>query len=210
MLKSVISAWRAALMERVCYQPTLTQKQVLVTPILSRFFHITSYLPKDDKRNQNRHMPKRDEGTHGETGVEIENVVSKSDIFPDETLPDRLFNGIPFKEIPIVNVKCSKNNTLISLTDHKGLVHVYHTCGAEGFSGARRATNVAAQATAISVSTKALQKGFQTVRVRVRGLGPGRMASLKGLQMGGMNIISVTDNTRVTWTPLRPRKARRV
>ncbi|XP_011300115.1 28S ribosomal protein S11, mitochondrial-like [Fopius arisanus] len=57
---------------------------------------------------------------------------------------------------------------------------------------------------------KALEKGFQTVRVRVRGLGPGRMASLKGLQMGGMDIISVTDNTRVTWTPLRPRKARRV
>ncbi|XP_015112613.1 uncharacterized protein LOC107038194 [Diachasma alloeum] len=210
MLKSVISALRPSLMERVCCQSPLTHKQVLMVPVVSRFFHITSYLPKEDRRNQNKNMPRRDEGTQGETGIEIDTVVSKSDIFPDENLPNRLFNGIPFKEIPIINVKCSKNNTLISLTDHKGVVQIYHTCGAEGFTGARRATNVAAQATAISVSAKALEQGFQTVRVRVRGLGPGRMASLKGLQMGGMNIISVTDNTRVTWTPLRPRKARRV
>ncbi|XP_011313542.1 28S ribosomal protein S11, mitochondrial [Fopius arisanus] len=210
MLKSAISILRAPLVERVCCQSTLTHQQISILPIVTRLFHLTSYSLKDDKRNQIRSMPRRDEGTHGEIGVEIENSPSKSEIFPDENLPNRLFNGIPFKEIPIINVKCSKNNTLISLTDHEGVVQLYHTCGAEGFTGARRATNVAAQATAISLSTKALEKGFQTVRVRVRGLGPGRMASLKGLQMGGMDIISVTDNTRVTWTPLRPRKARRV
>lgn len=56
----------------------------------------------------------------------------------------------------------------------------------------------------------ALQKGLHTVRVVVRGLGPGRASSVKGLQMGGLNIVSITDATRVSDNPPRPRKARRV
>lgn len=55
-----------------------------------------------------------------------------------------------------------------------------------------------------------LKKGIHTVRVIVRGLGPGRVSSIKGLQMAGLNIVSVTDATRVSDTPPRPRKARRL
>lgn len=35
-------------------------------------------------------------------------------------------------------------------------------------------------------------------------------SAVKGLQMGGLQIISVTDNTPVSWNPPRPRKARRL
>lgn len=55
-----------------------------------------------------------------------------------------------------------------------------------------------------------MQRGMQTVRVVVRGLGPGRTSAIKGLQMGGLNIVSITDATRVSDNPPRPRKARRV
>lgn len=55
-----------------------------------------------------------------------------------------------------------------------------------------------------------LQKGIHTVRVMVRGLGPGRTSSIKGLQMAGLNIVSVTDATPVSDNPPRPRKARRL
>lgn len=56
----------------------------------------------------------------------------------------------------------------------------------------------------------ALQKGIHTVRVTIKGLGPGRASSVKGLEMGGLNIISVTDDTPISENPPRPRKARRV
>lgn len=35
-------------------------------------------------------------------------------------------------------------------------------------------------------------------------------SSVKGLQMGGLDIISVTDSTRVSENPPRPRKRRRL
>ena len=41
-------------------------------------------------------------------------------MYPDENTPSRLFNGIPFSNIPICNIKASKNNTIISVTDAKG------------------------------------------------------------------------------------------
>jgi ribosomal protein S11 len=48
----------------------------------------------------------------------------------------------------------------------------------EGFKNTRKGTNIAAQATAISLSMKAIERGFKQVRVTVRGLGPGRMVSM--------------------------------
>lgn len=60
------------------------------------------------------------------------------------------------------------------------------------------------------VLQKCLEKGVHTVRVVVHGLGPGRSSSLKGLQMGGLTVVSLTDATRVSDNPPRARKARRV
>ncbi|XP_021925188.1 28S ribosomal protein S11, mitochondrial isoform X2 [Zootermopsis nevadensis] len=156
-------------------------------------------------------LPARDEGTDGEKGVDIDMAVkSREDMYPDENTPTRLFNGTPFRDLPICDIKASKNNTIISVSNAQGLVKLLRSCGVEGFKNARKGTNIAAQATAISLSMKALDHGYKTVRVRVQGLGPGRMAAIKGLQMGGLDIISVTDSTRVSWNPPRPRKRRRL
>lgn len=57
---------------------------------------------------------------------------------------------------------------------------------------------------------RALERGYKTVRVTVRGLGPGRMSAIKGLQMGGLNIVSITDTTPVSWYPPRPRKQKKL
>lgn len=41
-------------------------------------------------------------------------------MYPDENTPTRLFNGIPFRDIPICDVKASKNNTIISVSNTQG------------------------------------------------------------------------------------------
>ncbi|CAG2056811.1 unnamed protein product [Timema podura] len=135
---------------------------------------------------------------------------SREDMFPDERTPTTLFDGIPFQDMPICNIRVSPNNTIFTLSDAKGTIKMLRSCGIEGFKNARKGTNIAAQATAISISTKALERGYKTVRVRIRGLGPGRMSAIKGLQMGGLNIISITDSTPVSWNPPRARKRRRL
>lgn len=177
-----------------------------------RDFHIYGPSRKgEDRREMYASLPARDEGTDGEKGVDIDSALkSREDMYPDENTAARLFNGIPFRDIPLCDVKASKNNTIISVSNSQGDVKLYRSCGQEGFKNARKGTNIAAQATAISLSTKALQHGYKMVRVRVQGLGPGRMSAIKGLQMGGLDIISVTDKTPVSWNPPRPRKRRKL
>lgn len=80
----------------------------------------------------------------------------------------------------------------------------------EGFKNTRKGTNIAAQATAITIGTKIMERGTKVVRVTVRGLGPGRMSAIKGLQMSGLEIVSITDTTPVSWNPPRPRKQRKL
>lgn len=165
----------------------------------------------EGRREMLASMPAKDEGTEGERLFVVDAMIKRQDdVYPDEDTPSRLFGGIPFSEIPICNIRASPNNTILTVTDSKGEVKMLRSCGIEGFKNTRKGTNIAAQATAISLSTMAVSKGYKAVRVRVQGLGPGRMSAIKGLQMGGLNIISITDNTKVSWNPPRPRKQKKL
>lgn len=73
-------------------------------------------------------------------------------MFPDEDTPNKLFNGVPFKDIPVCNIKVSPNNTIISVCDAAGVPKIIRSCGIEGFKNTRKGTNIAAQATAISLA----------------------------------------------------------
>lgn len=66
----------------------------------------------------------------------------------------------------------------MNMTNAKGEPQMLRSCGMEGFKNTRKGTNIAAQATAISLSTRILERGIKAVRVAVRGLGPGRMVKL--------------------------------
>ncbi|XP_042731673.1 28S ribosomal protein S11, mitochondrial isoform X2 [Lagopus leucura] len=92
--------------------------------------------------------------------------------------------------------------------DNRPFAHT--SCGTEGFQNAKKATAIAAQTAGIAAATKARGKGVLHVRVMVKGLGPGRKAAIKGLTMGGLEVISITDNTPVPHNGCRPRKARRM
>jgi len=166
----------------------------------------------DDRRELIKSTPKKDMGTAGETSVNIDFVSkSKDDMFPDHTTPDRLFNGVRFADIPICKIKTTPNNTIIhTIKAHGNKTLAYRSCGMEGFKNTRKGTNIAAQATAITHSNILKEKGIKTIRVQIQGLGPGRMSSVKGLQMAGMEIISVTDSTRISDHPPRPKKQRRL
>ncbi|XP_066492140.1 small ribosomal subunit protein uS11m isoform X3 [Tiliqua scincoides] len=101
-------------------------------------------------------------------------------------------------------------STHIQVVTHENVPLALSTCGTEGFKNAKKATAVAAQTTGISAGVKASAKGVSHVRVVVKGLGPGRMAAIKGLTMGGLEVISITDNTPIPHNGCRPRKARRL
>nr|XP_019935371.1 PREDICTED: 28S ribosomal protein S11, mitochondrial [Paralichthys olivaceus] len=117
--------------------------------------------------------------------------------------------GKKFEELPIVHIKATYNNTHIQLTDSAGQSMVRTSCGTEGFKNIKKSTPIAAQTAGISAASKATTKGVTFVRVVVQGLGPGRLSAIKGLTMGGLEVVSITDNTPVPHNGCRPRKARR-
>nr|XP_033776366.1 28S ribosomal protein S11, mitochondrial isoform X2 [Geotrypetes seraphini] len=120
------------------------------------------------------------------------------------------WGGKKFEEIPIAHIKATYNNTHINITGHENQPLARTSCGTEGFKNIKKSTGIAAQTAAISAASKAIDKGVSHVRVVVKGLGPGRLAAIKGLTMGGLEVISITDNTPIPHNGCRPRKARRM
>ncbi|KAK3920679.1 28S ribosomal protein S11, mitochondrial [Frankliniella fusca] len=186
--------------------------RIITQSFASAGLHTSSVrqLGRHDRGGEGRYKPK-EMTAGGENSSILEIRTSRiDDRFPDLQLPTRVFNGIMFKDLPIVNVKASMNNTIMTVTDVAGAVSLIRACGYDGFKNARKGTNVAAQATAFTLGKKMVQRGFKTVRARVQGLGPGRLASLKGLTLAGVDVVSITDNTPVSWNPPRARKQRRL
>ncbi|XP_053175596.1 28S ribosomal protein S11, mitochondrial isoform X1 [Scomber japonicus] len=127
---------------------------------------------------------------------------------PGEDSPLR-WGGKKFDELPILHIKATYNNTHVQLTDSAGQSMIRTSCGAEGFKNIKKSTPIAAQTAGLSAATKATAKGVTFVRVVVKGLGPGRLSAIKGLTMGGLEVVSITDCTPVPHNGCRPRKARR-
>lgn len=108
------------------------------------------------------------------------------------------------------HINATYNNTIVTVATHTGDALTGVSCGMVGFKGARRSTAFAAQATGQTAAERAVEKGVSKVRVIVKGLGQGRAAAVKGLQLGGLAILSITDATPVPHNGCRPKKARRL
>lgn len=118
--------------------------------------------------------------------------------------------GMKFEEVPIAHIKATYNNTQIQVVSATNASLARASCGTEGFRNAKKGTGIAAQTAGIAAAAKATGKGVTHIRVVVKGMGPGRWSAIKGLTMGGLEVISITDNTPVPHNGCRPRKARRL
>lgn len=107
-------------------------------------------------------------------------------------------------------MKVSKNNTLFALVNLSGKTLLTDSCGRNGFKNCRKGTTVAAQTTGENMAGKMLRQGYKTVRVCVKGLGPGRIAAIKSLANSGINVVSISDVTPYDEYPPRPRAAKSI
>lgn len=107
-------------------------------------------------------------------------------------------------------IQATFNNTMVTISDPNGEVIAWSSAGANGFKGAKKATPYAAQVSAENAANKAKVFGLERVHVFVKGVGSGREQAIRGLQAGGIDILSITDLTPVPHNGCRPRKSRRV
>lgn len=110
----------------------------------------------------------------------------------------------------IAHIKASFNNTIITVTDMKGNVIAWSSCGKIGYKSSKKSTSYAAQQSAKDLANSVLAMGLKTIHVRVSGPGAGRDSSVRGLQGQGLQIVSITDTTPIPHNGCRPPKRRRI
>ena len=108
-----------------------------------------------------------------------------------------------------IYIMASFNNTLITVTDESGNPFIMGSCGQNGFSGTRKSTPYAATVTAQNTLKKAIDThGFRAANVYVKGVGPGREASLRAIRGIGVEIGKILDITPIPHNGVRPPKQR--
>lgn len=108
-----------------------------------------------------------------------------------------------------IHILAGFNNTLLTATDPHGGVLARSSSGASGFKGSKKSTPYAAQVAAERLAEKLEQFGMQSVRVYVRGIGPGREQGIRGLAKT-FEIELIVDQTATPHNGCRARKKRRV
>ena len=107
-------------------------------------------------------------------------------------------------------VKCSYNNTLVSISDLNGGVLGWASSGMMGFKGAKKATPYASTQVVASVSEKVKKYGIKELEVHVKGVGSGREASIRALANNGFELTLIKDVTPIPHNGCRAKKPRRV
>ncbi|XP_073241898.1 uncharacterized protein [Porites lutea] len=118
--------------------------------------------------------------------------------------------GAKYRDLPVIHINASFNNTVITLSDQKGKTLGWVSAGTEGFQNARRGSSTAGRQAGITAAYKAISHGIETARIKVRGIGTGRQGAINGIESGGVRVVSVTDVTPVPHNGCRPRKTRRL
>ena len=110
----------------------------------------------------------------------------------------------------VAHIKCSFNNTIISITDPTGAVISWASAGQVGFKGSRKSTPYAAQMAAEAAARRAMEHGMRKVDVFVKGPGSGRETAIRSLGAIGLEVGTIQDVTPTPHNGCRPPKRRRV
>ena len=120
----------------------------------------------------------------------------------------KLKRSVPYGQ---VHVYASFNNTIITFTDNQGGVLTAASAGSCGFRGSKKGTAYVAQVAAEKAGQAAKQQyGFTKADVFVKGIGLGREAAVRAMQVLDISVESIKDVTGIPHGGVRPPKARRV
>jgi small subunit ribosomal protein S11 len=110
----------------------------------------------------------------------------------------------------ILNIKCSFNNTIATITDFEGNVLAWSSPACHGFKGSNRSTVFAARVAITEIAKNMQSLNVQSLDVRLKGLGPGRRKITKILKDHGISICSLQDVTPLPFNGTRLRRKRRI
>lgn len=172
---------------------------------------IKTDLDKDDREELERgfSMDSADEDLPEEIKQKLEK--NKQARAKKKLIKKRKKKGDKVVKLGRAYINATYNNTMISLTDANGDVISWASAGMAGFKGAKKATPYAAQIITKIACQKAKEEyGLEEVSVFVSGVGTGREAAIRALNVNNLNVTSIKDVTPVPHNGCRPKKPRRV
>ena len=110
----------------------------------------------------------------------------------------------------VIYIQSTRNNTILTLTDLQGNSQCWTSSGSIGFRNTRKATTYAAQAAAERLANKALNLGFFSVVVKIKGLGYGKESSVRALYKSDLAITKIIEITPIPHNGCRAPKKRRM
>ena len=111
--------------------------------------------------------------------------------------------------VGVCHIRCSFNNTIVSITDTEGNVISWASGGGVGFKGSRKSTPFAAGLAAETAAKAAMEHGLRKVEVQAKGPGSGRDTAVRSLQNTGIEVSSIKDVTPVPHNGCRSPKRKR-
>ena len=109
-----------------------------------------------------------------------------------------------------VHIHASFNNTIVTVTDEQGNAIAACSAGALKFKGSRKSTPYAAQMAAEEAARRAKDHGLRSVKVFVKGPGPGRESAIRAMEVVGLAVTEINDVSPIPHNGCRPPKRRRV
>ncbi|WAQ97736.1 RT11-like protein [Mya arenaria] len=115
--------------------------------------------------------------------------------FPTERIRDMYVDGVRFDDLPTVYITSTLQNTKGGAYLSNGNALTYQSGGRVGFKNTKKKTAVCGQTVGFAIGLDLIKKGYKNTLVVLKGFGQGRLPCLKGLQLAGINIVSITDST---------------
>lgn len=106
----------------------------------------------------------------------------------------------------IAHIHSSHQNTIVTFTDIKGNVIAWSSSGAIGYKGTKKKTPYAAGLAAAAASEAAKEHGLKEVKVELKGLGSGKDAARKQIEVSGISVTEIKDVTPIPHNGTRPPK----
>lgn len=106
----------------------------------------------------------------------------------------------------IAHIHSTHQNTIVTFTDERGNVFAWSSSGAIGYKGTKKKTPYAAGLAAAAAAEEAKKAGLKEVNVKLKGIGPGKDAAKKQIEVSGIIVKSVEDVTPIPHNGTRPPK----
>lgn len=106
----------------------------------------------------------------------------------------------------VAHIHSTSQNTIVTFADEKGNVIAWSSSGAIGYKGTKKKTPYAAGLAAAAAAEAAKEHGIKSVKVELKGLGAGKDAARKQIEVSGITVTEIKDVTPIPHNGTRPPK----